>query len=47
MIDVHTHLGQLRVEDPGLRPAQLLRWMDRHGIDKAIVMAIEIGRAHV
>jgi predicted TIM-barrel fold metal-dependent hydrolase len=41
MIDTHTHLGQLRVGNPGLRPSQLLRWMDRNGIEKAIVLAIE------
>lgn len=41
MIDTHTHLGQLRVGDPGLKPSQLLRWMDRHGIEKAIVLAVE------
>ena len=42
MIDTHTHLGQLRIEDSGLRPYQLLRWMDRHGIEKAINMAVEV-----
>ena len=41
MIDTHTHLGQIRLEDPGLSPSQLLRWMDRKGIEKAIVMAVE------
>ena len=41
MIDSHLHLGQLRKEDPGLKPAQLLRWMDRHGIERGIVMAVE------
>ncbi|MBI2192371.1 MAG: amidohydrolase family protein [Planctomycetes bacterium] len=42
MIDTHTHLGQLRWEDPGLKPSQLLRWMDRNGIEKAIIMAVEV-----
>ena len=42
MIDVHTHLGQLRFGNPGLRPWQLLRWMDRKGIERAIVMAAEV-----
>ena len=30
------------MEDTGLKPAQLLRWMDRYGIEKAIVMAVEV-----
>ncbi len=42
MIDTHVHLGQLVREDPGLKPSQVLRWMDRHGIEKAIVMAVEV-----
>ena len=42
MIDAHVHLGRLVVEDSGLKPARLLRWMDRHGIEKAIVMAVEV-----
>ena len=41
MIDTHTHLGQLRVGDPGLKASQLLRWMDRKGIEKAVVLAVE------
>ncbi len=42
MIDTHVHLGQLVREDPGLNPSRLLRWMDRHGIEKAVVMAVEV-----
>ena len=42
MIDTHLHLGQLVLEDPGLTPGKLLRWMDRHGIEKGIVMAVEV-----
>ena len=42
MIDAHVHLGRLVVEDTGVKPAQLLRWMDRYGIEKAIVMAVEV-----
>ncbi len=41
MIDTHTHLGRLLSDDPGLKPSQLLRWMDRQGIEKALVMAVE------
>ena len=42
MIDTHVHLGQLLFDNPGLKPYQLLRWMDRQGIEKAVVMAIEV-----
>lgn len=42
MIDTHVHLGQLRFDDPGLTPSKLLRWMDRNGIEKAVVMAVEV-----
>ena len=41
MIDTHTHLGRLVHDDPGLTASQLLAWMDRHGIEKTIVMAVE------
>ena len=42
MIDTHTHLGQLTFENPGLKASDLLRWMDRNGIDQAVVMAVEV-----
>ena len=42
MIDTHTHLGQLVFDNPGLTPARLLRWMDKNGIEKAVVMAVEV-----
>lgn len=42
MIDTHVHLGQLRFDDPGMSPSTMLRWMDRHGIEKAVVMAVEV-----
>jgi len=42
MIDTHTHLGQLVWDNPGLKPYQLLRWMDRNGIEEAVVMAVEV-----
>ncbi len=42
MIDTHVHLGQLVYNNPGLKPYQLLRWMDRHGVEKAVVMAVEV-----
>lgn len=42
MIDTHVHLGQLRHSEPGMTPSSMLRWMDRHGIEKAVVMAVEV-----
>ncbi len=42
MIDTHVHLGQLLFDNPGLTPSKLLRWMDRHGIERAVVMAVEV-----
>ena len=42
MIDIHVHLGQLLVDNPGLTPSKLLRWMDRNSIEKAVVMAVEV-----
>lgn len=42
MIDTHVHLGQLRHSEPGMMPSTMLRWMDRHGIEKAVVMAVEV-----
>ena len=42
MIDTHVHLGQLRFDLPGLTPSRLLKWMDRNGIEKAVVMAVEV-----
>ena len=41
MIDTHLHLGRLLLDDPGLTPARLLRWMDRQGIERGVVMAVE------
>tara|TARA_B100001013_G_C24488658_1_gene394306 strand:- start:374 stop:532 length:159 start_codon:yes stop_codon:yes gene_type:complete len=42
MIDTHTHLSQLRIEDSGLRSYQFLRWMDRLGIEKVIIVVVEV-----
>jgi len=41
LIDTHTHLGRLRHNDPGLTPRTLLARMDAHGIDRAVVLAVE------
>ena len=32
----------LIISKSGLKPAQLLRWMDRNGIEQAVVMAVEV-----
>jgi predicted TIM-barrel fold metal-dependent hydrolase len=42
VIDTHVHLGQLRFDDPGMSASSMLRWMDRQGIEKAVVMAVEV-----
>ena len=42
LIDAHVHLGQLRFGEHGMTPSTMLRWMDRHGIEQAIVMAVEV-----
>jgi len=41
MIDVHTHIGRIWRGQPWLTAGKLVRWMDRHGIEKACVMSIE------
>ena len=41
LIDTHTHLGQIRHNDPGLTVEQLVQRMDAHGIDRAVVLAVE------
>ena len=41
VIDVHTHIGKIRHGEPWLTAGKLVRWMDRQGIDQALVMAIE------
>ena len=40
MIDIHTHIGKLGLRRP-LKPYQLLKFMDRNGIEKAAVLPIE------
>ena len=40
-IDIHTHVGQLVTNYPPLKPQTLLRRMDRLGIEKAVVLAVE------
>ncbi len=41
MIDIHTHIGKIRYREPYLTAGKLVRWMDRKGIEKAVVLAIE------
>ena len=41
MIDVHTHIGRIWFGRSWLTAGKLVRWMDRHGIEMACVMAIE------
>jgi len=41
MIDVHTHIGRVWRGRPWLTAGKLVRWMDRHGIEKAVVLSIE------
>lgn len=41
MIDAHVHLGRIRSKSRGLSASDLLPWMDRNDIDRAVVMAVE------
>lgn len=39
IIDAHAHLGQGRYKS--LAPEELLRQMDEHGIDRAVICPVE------
>jgi len=41
MIDIHTHIGRIRFDERGLTAGALLRRMDREGIEKAVVLAVD------
>ena len=41
MIDIHTHIGKLGLGGKPLKVSQLLKFMDRNGIEKAVVLPIE------
>ncbi|MFP4056407.1 MAG: amidohydrolase family protein [Candidatus Brocadiia bacterium] len=41
MIDVHTHIGRIWRGRPHLTAGKLVRWMDRQGIELAVVHSIE------
>ena len=41
MIDVHTHIGKVRRGQPWLTAGKLVHWMDRQGIEKAVVLSLE------
>ena len=43
MIDIHTPIGKIRYGESYLTAGKLVRWMDRKGIEKAVVLAIENG----
>jgi hypothetical protein len=38
--DIHTHVGQTWNTDEPLTAKTLLRWMDAHGIDQAVVLPL-------
>ncbi|MDO9465318.1 MAG: amidohydrolase family protein [bacterium] len=46
MIDIHMHIGKLYFDKP-LEPAQLLDFMDKNGIEKAVLLPIENPEATV
>lgn len=39
-IDVHTHLGPARHRIPELKAVDLLNWMDKHHVEKAVVLPL-------
>jgi hypothetical protein len=39
-IDVHTHIGRISVDYPALTVDGLLRWMDEHQIERAVVLPL-------
>ncbi len=41
IIDIHVHVGQVVHGRPGLTPGQLVRQMDKWGVEKAVVLPIE------
>lgn len=41
LLDIHAHVGRLLVDLPPNRPEDLLATMDRYGIGRACVMAVE------
>lgn len=41
LFDIHTHIGRLLHDRPGNSPSDLIATLDRHGIDRAAVMAVE------
>jgi predicted TIM-barrel fold metal-dependent hydrolase len=41
MIDVHMHIGRLYIGEKPLRPSHLLKFMDKNGIEKAVLLPIE------
>ena len=41
MIDIHLHIGRLYFEEKPLTPSYLLKFMDKKGIKKAVLLPIE------
>jgi uncharacterized protein len=41
IIDTHTHVGQVWSHLPPLSEEALLRWMDGHGVEQAVVLPLE------
>src|SRR5262245_58034388 len=39
-IDVHTHLGRISVDYPPVTVDGLLRWMDEHQVERAIILPL-------
>lgn len=40
-IDVHTHLGKVLLQDSIITPEDLIKNMDKHGIDKSVILPLD------
>lgn len=41
VVDAHTHIGQVRVDELPVAPSRLVEYLDGHGVDRAIVFPLE------
>ncbi len=41
MIDIHMHIGKLYIGEKTLTPSHLLKFMDKNGIEKAVILPVE------
>ena len=41
IIDTHTHVGQVWAHLPALSPEAMLRWLDEHGVERAVLLPLE------